>query len=153
MNDAIEVRIRRELDSDHAVPLPSYETVGAAGADLRANLTTKFVTIEPGERTLIPTGIQLAIPIGYEAQIRPRSGLALKYGLMVCNAPGTIDSDYRGPIGVILYNAGQEAIKIRHGSRIAQLVVAPAVQARFVISKDLAVTARGDSGFGSTGLD
>ncbi|MCY4151767.1 MAG: dUTP diphosphatase [Aestuariivita sp.] len=153
MSDAVEVRIQREFDSDHAVPLPSFQTVGAAGADLRANLATEFVTIERGERSLIPTGIRLAVPIGYEAQIRPRSGLALQYGLMVCNAPGTIDSDYRGPIGVILLNTGQEAVKISHGSRIAQLIVAPVVQARFVISKNLDDTARGDSGFGSTGLD
>jgi len=142
-------------EADQALALPAYETPGAAGADLRANFPvaqrTEGMTLQPGARALIPTGLRLAIPVGFEVQIRPRSGLALKHGITLPNAPGTIDSDYRGPLGVIVMNAGGESFHIQHGDRVAQMVVAPVVQARFQIADDLSQTARGEGGFGSTG--
>ncbi len=139
-------------DADQSVGLPRYETVGAAGADLCANLRDGVsVTLDPGSRALIPTGLSLAIPDGYEVQIRPRSGLALKHGLTLLNTPGTIDSDYRGPLGVIMVNLGDVMFEITHGMRIAQMVVAPVVQARFDVVTALSETARGAGGFGSTG--
>ena len=107
--------------------------------------------LAPGARALIPTGLQMEIPQGFEVQVRPRSGLALKHGLMLVNSPGTIDSDYRGPVGVILLNAGTSSFQITHGMRIAQLVVAPVIQARFAVSDGLSETDRGAGGFGSTG--
>ena len=140
--------------ADPGLGLPSYETSGAAGADLRANFPAEArdgIVIDPGARVLVPTGLRLAIPHGYEVQIRPRSGLALKHGITLPNSPGTIDSDYRGPLGVIVMNAGQEAFHVTHGMRIAQVVVAPVVQARFDLVGDLDVTDRGAGGFGSTG--
>lgn len=147
----VRIRIEREEGFDAGVPLPSYETAGAAGADLRANLPGGSVRLAPGERALVPTGLKLEIPEGYEVQIRPRSGLALKQGLTLPNTPGTIDSDYRGPLGVIVLNAGQEVIEIAHGQRIAQMVVAPVVRAEFLEVSELGETARGAGGFGSTG--
>ncbi|WP_170332300.1 dUTP diphosphatase [Ruegeria arenilitoris] len=148
----VAIRVIREDSADPAVALPSYETTGAAGADVRANLPDgKAIILEPGERTLVPTGLRIEIPNGYEVQIRPRSGLALKHGITLPNTPGTIDSDYRGPLGVILLNAGQERFEISHGERIAQLVVAPVVQASFEAVEELNVTERGAGGFGSTG--
>lgn len=138
--------------ADRALGLPAYASAGAAGADLRANLPDRgTVTLAPGARALVPTGLRLAIPDGYEVQIRPRSGLALKHGITLPNSPGTIDSDYRGPLGVIMMNAGSEPFTITHGDRIAQMVVAPVVQARFDLSETLDETARGSGGFGSTG--
>ena len=137
--------------ADASLGLPAYETAGAAGADLRANLTAP-VTLAPGARALIPTGLRMAIPDGFEVQIRPRSGLALKHGVTLLNTPGTIDSDYRGPVGVIMVNLGQEPFDVTHGMRIAQLVVAPVVQAGFRVVAQLDDTARGAGGFGSTGL-
>lgn len=140
--------------ADQSLGVPSYETAGAAGADLRANFPVEQrdgVTLAPGARALVPTGLRLAIPLGFEVQIRPRSGLALKHGITLPNSPGTIDADYRGPLGVIVMNAGQEAFHIEHGARIAQMVVAPVVQARFELVETLAETARGQGGFGSTG--
>ncbi|NNE88760.1 MAG: dUTP diphosphatase [Silicimonas sp.] len=138
--------------ADQNLPLPSYETPGAAGADLRANFPDKgTLTLAPGARALVPTGLAVEIPHGFEMQIRPRSGSALKQGLSLANAPGTIDSDYRGPLGVILINLGQDAITIKHGDRIAQAVVAPVVQAQFELVDHLSDTARGTGGFGSTG--
>ncbi|WP_188791524.1 dUTP diphosphatase [Salipiger pallidus] len=132
--------------------LPAYATAGAAGADLRANLPDRGrVTLVPGERALVPTGLRLAIPEGWEVQIRPRSGLALKHGITLPNSPGTIDSDYRGPLGVIVMNAGAETFVISHGDRIAQMVVAPVVQADFAVVETLSDTVRGSGGFGSTG--
>nr|WP_286197110.1 dUTP diphosphatase [Tropicibacter sp. R15_0] len=132
--------------------LPSYASAGAAGADLRANLPDRGqIDLAPGARALVPTGLRMAIPEGYEVQIRPRSGLALKHGITLPNSPGTIDSDYRGPLGVIVMNAGQESFTIRHGDRIAQMVVAPVILARFDLVDALDDTARGDGGFGSTG--
>ena len=138
---------------DEELDLPSYATSGAAGADLRANFVDRqSVTLDPGARALISTGLRLAIPDGFEVQIRPRSGLALKYGITLPNSPGTIDSDYRGPLGVIIQNGGTEVFEITHGMRIAQLVVAPVVQATFMVGA-LDETARGTGGFGSTGME
>ena len=150
----IPIRVVRDAGADPAVPLPAYATAGAAGADLRANLPDRgVVVLEPGARALVPTGLRIGIPEGFEVQIRPRSGLALKHGITLPNAPGTIDSDYRGPLGVIVMNAGDAAFVIAHGERIAQMVVAPVVRARFDPADDLGDTARGAGGFGSTGRD
>ena len=138
--------------ADRSLGLPRYETEGAAGADLRANLAEAgHLTLVQGARALVPTGLRLAIPPGFEAQIRPRSGLALKHGISLPNTPGTIDSDYRGPLGVILINHGADPFTVNHGDRIAQLVVAPVVQASFELTDTLDETARGARGFGSTG--
>lgn len=155
MTDAPLIQILWEDWADQTLPLPAYETAGAAGADLRANLRPEDravgLVLEPMARAILPTGLRLAIPAGYEVQIRPRSGLAAKFGLTIPNAPGTIDSDYRGPLGVILANLGADPYTIRHGERIAQMVVAPVVQARFGMVQALSQTARGEGGFGSTG--
>ncbi len=140
--------------ADQALGLPDYATQGAAGADLRANFTPDAragLTLAPGECRLIPTGLRLAVPDGYEVQLRPRSGLALKHGITLPNSPGTIDSDYRGPLGVIVMNAGTAPFEITHGMRIAQMVVAPVVQAAFAVVDALEDTRRGTGGFGSTG--
>lgn len=139
--------------ADTALGLPSYETSGAAGADLRANVPDGSVTLAPMERALIPTGLHMQIPQGYEVQIRPRSGLALKHGMALVNSPGTIDSDYRGPVGVIVLNCGHDPFEITHGMRIAQMVVAPVVQAEFTLVDALEDTSRGTGGFGSTGAN
>jgi dUTP pyrophosphatase len=130
--------------------LPSYASSGAAGADLRAAVDSKVV-IAPGGRIAVPTGLILEIPSGWEGQVRPRSGLAIRHGLTVVNAPGTIDSDYRGELKVLLVNLGAEAVAIHRGDRIAQLVMAPAPQSIFIETDDLDSTDRGDGGFGSTG--
>ncbi|MGS4945000.1 dUTP diphosphatase [Meridianimarinicoccus sp. RP-17] len=144
-------------EADRAVPLPAYATDGAAGADLRANLPADQraggLTLAPGARTLVPTGLRMAIPDGFEVQLRPRSGLALKHGLTLPNSPGTIDSDYRGPVGVIVQNGGDAPVTIAHGDRIAQMVVAPVIRASFAVAEGLDDTARGTGGFGSTGRD
>lgn len=137
--------------ADRSLPLPAYESAGAAGADLRANLPGGAVDLAPGARALISTGLQMAIPQGFEVQIRPRSGLALKHGITLINSPGTIDSDYRGVVGVIMGNMGAEAFTVEHGMRIAQMVVAPVVQAGFDLAERLDETPRGAGGFGSTG--
>ena len=137
--------------ADRSLPLPAYESAGAAGADLRANLPGGTVTLAPGARALISTGLQMAIPQGFEVQIRPRSGLALKHGITLINSPGTIDSDYRGVVGVIMGNMGAEAFTVEHGMRIAQMVVAPVVQTGFDLAERLDETPRGAGGFGSTG--
>lgn len=148
----IAIRVIHDAGADRDVPLPSYETAGAAGADLRANLPDRgSVTLMPGARALVPTGLRIEIPEGYEVQIRPRSGLALKHGITLPNTPGTIDSDYRGPLGVIVMNAGDAPFIIAHGDRIAQMVVAPVIRARFDLAEELGDTARGAGGFGSTG--
>ncbi len=138
--------------ADPSLGLPAYETPGAAGADLRANLPGGPVQIASGARALISTGLHIEIPLGFEVQVRPRSGLALKHGITLPNSPGTIDSDYRGVVGVILLNAGEQAFEVTHGMRIAQMVVAPVTQARFEVSDVLSATARGQGGFGSTGV-
>ena len=151
----VEIAVVHEDWADQTLPLPSYETSGAAGADLRANLPPEAreagVTLPPMGRAILPTGIRVAIPAGYEMQVRPRSGLAVKWGVTVVNAPGTIDSDYRGPLGVALVNLSSEPYVIRHGDRIAQAVVAPVVQAGYAVVATLDETARGVGGFGSTG--
>lgn len=148
----IAIEVMYDDGADTSLPLPSYETDGAAGFDLRACLADRGVlTLEPGARALVPTGLRMAIPDGYELQIRPRSGLALKHGITLPNTPGTIDSDYRGPLGIIVMNAGQEAFEISHGDRIAQGVVAPVTRAQFALVEALDETARGSGGFGSTG--
>ena len=148
------IRCTRTPEADFAIALPAYETDGAAGADLRANFPPDQragLILAPGARALVPTGLRLAIPDGYEVQIRPRSGLALKHGITLPNSPGTIDSDYRGPLGVIVLNAGQEAFHIAHGERIAQMVIAPVLRATFDLVETLDDTPRGQGGFGSTG--
>ncbi|UWR99303.1 dUTP diphosphatase [Phaeobacter inhibens] len=148
----VEIRITYDEGADRDVPLPAYQTAEAAGADLRANLPDRArLTLAPGARALVPTGLRLEIPQGYEVQIRPRSGLALKHGITLPNAPGTIDSDYRGPLGVIVMNAGDAPFEIAHGDRIAQMVVAPVLQARFQLVDSLNESMRGSGGFGSTG--
>ena len=131
--------------------LPRYETALAAGADVRAALDAP-ITLKPGERFRVPTGIAIALPPGWEAQMRPRSGLAAKHGISCVNAPGTIDADYRGELKVILINHGAEAVTINRGDRIGQMVIAPVWQARFVEVEDLDETERGAGGFGSTGV-
>lgn len=132
-------------------PMPTYATSQSAGMDLRANLE-KPVVLHPMERRLIPTGLHIALPEGYEAQVRPRSGLALKHGLTVLNAPGTIDADYRGEIGVVLINLSQEDFTINDGERIAQLVVARYEQVEFSLVETLDETERGEGGYGHTGV-
>ncbi|WP_299848250.1 dUTP diphosphatase [uncultured Roseovarius sp.] len=150
----ITVQIIWDAGADRSLGLPTYETAGAAGADLRANFAEGArdgIVIDPGARVLVPTGLRLAIPQGFEVQLRPRSGLALKNGITLPNTPGTIDSDYRGPLGVIVMNAGDVSFHVTHGMRIAQMIVAPVVQATFDLVETLADTARGTGGFGSTG--
>ncbi|HEY7900264.1 MAG TPA: dUTP diphosphatase [Caulobacteraceae bacterium] len=132
------------------LPLPAYETSGAAGMDLRAAIESDLV-LGVGERIAAPTGIIIALANGFEAQVRPRSGLALRQGLTCLNTPGTIDSDYRGEIKVILINLGGEPVTVRRGDRIAQLVIAPVIQAEWVVVEAIEETTRGPGGFGSTG--
>jgi len=144
----IPIPVLRVGGRGEPLELPRYQTAGAAGMDLRAD---EPVDLAPGERRLVPTGIAVAIPPGWEGQVRPRSGLALKFGLGMPNAPGTIDSDYRGEVGVILVNWGQERVQLARGERIAQLVVAPVTRASLVLVADLPDTGRGGGGFGSTG--
>jgi len=142
------LRVSR-LPGAEDLPLPSYATAGAAGLDLRAAVASPLV-LEPGQRALVPTGLRIAVPGGYEGQVRPRSGLALTHGLVLPNAPGTIDCDFRGEVQVILWNAGPEPFAIARGDRIAQLVIAPV--ARVALEEgDLDDTSRGAGGFGSTG--
>jgi len=150
MND-VTIALRR-LPHGEGLALPSYATDGSAGLDLLAAVEAE-VTLAPGERRLVPTGIAIALPPGTEAQVRPRSGLALKHGITVLNSPGTIDSDYRGEVGVILVNLGQAPFSIPRGSRIAQMVIAPVTRAAWQEVEDLDQSARGAGGFGSTGSD
>lgn len=147
---AVTVEIRR-LPNGAGLPLPAYATPGSAGVDLMAAVETPLA-LEPGARALVPTGIALALPAGYEAQVRPRSGLALKHGVTLLNSPGTIDSDYRGEVKVILINLGAAAFVVEHGSRIAQLVVAPIARVAWGERTELDITDREAGGFGSTGL-
>ena len=152
--DRIAVRILRVRGTrDADLPLPAPATAGSAGLDLCAALEADLV-LAPGERALVPTGFALAIPPGYEGQVRPRSGLALRHGITLPNAPGTIDSDYRGEVSVILQNAGSEPFRLLRGDRIAQLVIAPVVSAilqEVATTDDLGSTERGESGFGHSG--
>ena len=149
VTDVPTIPIQR-LPHAEGLELPRYATDGAAGADVCAAVGDTVV-LAPGERAAVPTGLVLEIPAGWEGQVRPRSGLAIRHGLTVVNAPGTIDSDYRGEVKVLLINLGAEPVSIRRGDRVAQLVVAPAPQAGFVEAGDLADTERGAGGFGSTG--
>ena len=150
----IELHLAWTEDADQTLPLPAYETAGAAGADLRANFPVgqrAGMRLAPGDRALVPTGLCVAVPSGFEIQLRPRSGLALKHGVTLLNAPGTVDSDYRGPLGVILLNTAAAPFLVVHGERIAQIIVAPVLQARLKPVATLDKTARGGGGFGSTG--
>ena len=142
-------------DADRSIPLPAYATSGAAGADIRANLAppdrAAGLTLAPMQRLVVPTGLRIEIPEGFEVQIRPRSGLALHHGITLPNTPATIDSDYRGPLGVALVNLSDVPWRVEHGARIAQIVLAPVLRARFQIADRLTPSARGSGGFGSTG--
>jgi len=149
------VRVRLEVEvlpHGKGLPLPAYATEGSAGLDLRAAVEEPLV-IEPGDRVLVPTGLRVAIPPGYEGQVRARSGIALRHGIGLPNAPGTIDSDYRGELKVLLTNWGREPFTIRRGDRVAQLVIAPVARAEVVAVEALDETARRDGGFGHTGID
>ncbi|EDL49488.1 dUTP diphosphatase [Erythrobacter sp. SD-21] len=147
MTDPVGVQIKR-LPHGHGLDLPAYATEGAAGMDV---LSAESVTLRPGQRHAVATGLAMAIPHGYEFQVRPRSGLALKHGISVPNTPGTIDSDYRGELKVILINHGADDFAIARGDRVAQLVLAPVTQAAFQEVDELDETTRGEGGFGSTG--
>ena len=151
----LKVGVTWTKEADQDLGLPNFESGGAAGADLRANFGNEDrpigVSLAPMQRVLVPTGLRLELPSGFEGQLRPRSGLALKYGLTLLNSPGTIDSDYRGPVGVIIVNISDAEFLITHGMRIAQIVFAPTLKAQFQVSKNLSQTARNTGGFGSTG--
>ena len=149
MTEKLKIAIARTAHSE-GLDLPSYATPGSAGADLLAAIPENHI-IHPGKRALIPTGIRMALPEGYEAQVRPRSGLALKHGITCLNSPGTIDADYRGEVGVILINHGEEDFTVTRGMRIAQMLIAPVIQADWDEMEDLPETERGEGGFGSTG--
>jgi len=142
----------KRLDRRSCIELPVYQTLGSAGADLQAAIL-KPIIISTGQRVMVPTGIAIALPTGFEAQVRPRSGLAAKFGITTLNSPGTIDQDYRGEIKVILINHGESNFTIEPAMRIAQLVIAPVVQANWVETENLDDTERGNDGFGSTGTD
>ena len=152
----VRIAVVRADWADASVALPTYATQGAAGADVRANFPAEHReqghTLAPMSRAVLPTGLRIAIPEGYELQLRPRSGLAFKQGLTLINTPGTIDSDYRGNVGVLMINLGDEPVTIAHGDRIAQAVVAPVHRAEFDPVDDLDNSARGAGGFGSTGV-
>lgn len=150
MADAVEIAISRAEDGED-LPLPAYATPGAAGMDLHAACTAP-VTLQPGERCLISAGFRVALPEGYEAQVRPRSGLAIRHGVTCLNAPGTIDADYRGVVGVILINHGAEAFTIQRGDRIAQLIVSPVARAAWRETDSLPDSERSEGGFGHTGV-
>jgi dUTP pyrophosphatase len=148
---AVKVQLRW-LPHGAGLPLPAYQTTGAAGADLIAAIAAgEIVSIAPGARAIVPCGFEMAVPVGFEAQIRPRSGLAAKFGVTVLNAPGTIDADYRGEVKVILVNHGEQNFDIKRGDRIAQMVIAPVSGAAFEAVETLDATERGEGGFGSTG--
>jgi dUTP pyrophosphatase len=148
MTQPIRLLVLRLPPRGEPLPLPAYATDGAAGLDLRADVA---LSLSPGERALVPTGLAVAVPAGYEAQVRPRSGLALREGITCLNTPGTIDSDYRGEVGVILVNLGQKGVSIARGDRIAQLVLCPVARAELVEERALPPTGRGAGGFGHTG--
>lgn len=151
----LEVLLTRIEEADDDIPLPGYATEGSAGADIRANLPPELrqagLALKPLDRILVPTGFRMSLPIGYEAQVRPRSGLSLHHGITMPNPPGTIDSDYRGQVAVPMINLSSEVYTIHHGDRIAQMIVAPVSRARFLLAGELAETLRGTGGFGSTG--
>jgi dUTP pyrophosphatase len=143
-----EIQVTIPISLEPGTEEPTYASEGAAGMDLRAAVD---IELQPMERRLVPTGVRMAIPAGFEAQVRPRSGLAIKHGVSIVNSPGTIDSDYRGQIQIILINLGQDVVRFNRGERIAQLVVAPVARARLVVVSDLEESVRGEGGFGSTG--
>ncbi len=148
----VEVKVKTLDHFDSEFELPFYATEGAAGADIRASIPEKKnLIVKPGERVLVPTGLSMEIPLGFEIQVRPRSGLSLKSPLMIVNSPGTIDCDYRGEVNIIVGNFGKEDYIIEHGLRIAQLVLSPVIQARYSLTNTLNETKRGEGGFGSTG--
>ena len=151
MPGSVRVRIARRPGAED-LPLPTRATRSAAGYDLQAAVEANAV-LAPGDRVLVPTGLSIALPEGYEAQVRPRSGLALEHGILLPNAPGTIDSDYRGEIKVILWNAGEKAFTVHRGDRIAQLVIAPVARAEWEVVPELEATDRGAGGFGHTGRE
>lgn len=150
MCSRLNVSVQR-LPHSEGLPLPAYGSVEAAGCDLVAAIADP-ITLQPGDSTIVPTGLKIALPPGYEAQVRPRSGLAAKNGVTVLNSPGTVDSDYRGEVGVILINHGREAFTIERGMRIAQMVIGQVIQIDWQETDDLNVTERGGGGFGSTGV-
>jgi dUTP pyrophosphatase len=147
----MQVQVRVQRVGPVEVPLPTYQTPGSAGLDLCAALP-EGIRLEPGQRRLIPAGLRIEIPPGYEGQVRPRSGLALRHGITVLNSPGTIDSDYRGELGIVLINHGAESVQIAPLDRIAQLVIAPVAAAQFELALSLSETGRAAGGYGSTGL-
>ena len=149
--DNVTCKIQR-LPHAANLPLPAYETADSAGMDLRAAVEEPLV-LKPGKRLLVPTGLKMAIPRGYEVQIRPRSGMAYKHGITMLNSPGTIDADYRGEVKMLAVNLGDEPYTINHGDRIAQMVLAPVTQAKITEVPELDDTVRGEGGFGSTGTD
>lgn len=148
-----EVNIKLQaLPHFKGLDIPKYESIGAAGLDIRAAIDEdKPITLKPGERKLIPSGLKMEIPLGYEVQVRPRSGLAFKHGISLVNTPGTIDSDYRGEVSTLMINLGQEDFLITRGERVAQWVIAPVVQTSFTMVDELSDTERGAGGYGSTG--
>ncbi len=148
--EKIELKIKKPDNYD--LPLPAYETWGSSGMDVRA-WTDGDIVLNPGEIRLVPTGLSISIPVGYEAQIRPRSGLALKHGIGMVNSPGTIDSDYRGEIGIIMINHGDKPFTVRRGDRIAQMIIARVCHAEILVVDDLDSTTRGDGGFGHSGVE
>lgn len=151
----VSISVVREDWADPDVALPAHATAGSAGADIRANLPiadrVEGIVLAPMARVVVPTGLRVAVPDGYEMQLRPRSGLARDAGITLPNTPATIDADYRGPLGVLLVNLGVAPYVVRHGDRIAQAIVAPVVRAGWTVVTDLPPTARGEGGFGSTG--
>jgi len=148
--EKITLKIKRSKNSN--LPLPAYETDGSAGMDIRASLDDDVI-LEPGDIKLIPTGISVSIPMGYEGQIRPRSGLALKHGIGMVNSPGTIDSDYRGEVGIIMANYGKKSFTIKHGDRIAQMIITRICHAVIEEVSELNSTKRGQGGFGHSGIE
>ncbi len=147
----MELKVKK-LPNAEGLPVPTYESEYAAGLDIRAAVD-ESVTINPGERVMVPTGLAIALPAGFEAQIRPRSGLAIREGITMLNSPGTIDADYRGEVKLIVINHGQEKVVISRGDRVAQMVIAPVVQATITEVDELSDTSRGAGGFGSTGAN
>jgi len=149
--ERVKIKIKR-LNEHRDIPLPAYATEGSAGMDLRAAVK-ETITLKPGEFRLVPTGLLVSVPEGYEAQIRPRSGLALKYGIGMVNAPGTIDSDYRGEVGIIMINWGMEPFLINRGDRIAQMLISRVCRAGIEEVEELGTTGRGEGGFGHSGVE
>ena len=151
MSEAKKV-IFKVMEHGQGIALPSYESDHAAGMDVRAAVPeNEPLTLSPGKRVLVPTGLQMALPVGYEAQIRPRSGLAYKHGISLVNSPGTIDADYRGELKILMINLGEQAFTVNRGERIAQMIIAPVVHLEPEVAEELPETERGDGGFGSTG--